>query len=292
MNLRRHLFVSTSLFALAAAPAAMAADLGYPAPAVVAPAAGLPAVSAPNGKLDIRGGAINGDWAGFAVGSYSLPLGFPFGLQIDGEVGSVGGDAVAAVGGHLFWRDPRFGLFGIYGDYGYDGRLGGLYIGRAAAEAELYLGRFTFSGLAGQQFGDAPNGFFGKAALAFYATDNFKLNIGYQHLPTLSDRVSFGAEALVSQTGSTGFSIFGEGRTGGGDWSGLAGIRIYTGPSKSLIDRQRRDDPSDHFDLFNDAASGVTGSVKTWQQPEAECNDMPDHEWIGGEGGYCEEIYG
>lgn len=76
----------------------------------------------------------------------------------------------------------------------------------------------------------------------------------------------------------SGFSLFGQGGVAGSDWSALVGIRFYSGPSKSLIDRQRRDDPSDHFDLFNDAVSGFVSHACpanwVWDPDLMECEEI------------------
>jgi len=97
----------------------------------------LPAVSGPNFKIAIAGGAVdstgysdpNGflppdlpdpsvfdagnDTLGIVLGSFTMPLGHSFGAQIDGAAGSQGGDFVGGIGGHVFWRDPSQGLVGL-----------------------------------------------------------------------------------------------------------------------------------------------------------------------------------
>jgi len=273
----RRLLVTASFIAIIVASApAPAADLDLEPSPVLPPANGVAAVSAPNGKFDLRGGVIDGQGAGFAVGSYSLPVGNPVGVQFDALGGALGDAFAVAFGGHGFWRDPQVGLLGAYGDIGYSGQQGGVTVGRAAGEGEYYAGPVTISGLAGYQYGGAGTGLFGKAGVSYYATPDFKLDVGYSVQPLIADRVTFGAEAMVAE--KSGFSLFGQGGVAGSDWSALVGIRFYSGPSKSLIDRQRRDDPSDHFDLFNDAVSGFVSHACpanwAWDPDLMECEEI------------------
>ena len=116
MRLRNFLLSTTCLVAVAAAGAVQAADFSDQSVTAFGPAGGLPAVSAPNGKLSAFGGSQDGGIYG-VTGSYTVPLGFPYGLQVDGMVGSGKGAAFYGVGGHLFWRDPAKGLLGLYGSY-------------------------------------------------------------------------------------------------------------------------------------------------------------------------------
>ena len=116
--------------------------------AMAAPAAmaDAPAVSAPNAKFSLEGGSIGGNGGFLGLGSYTMPLGTLYGLQFDGAIGSIDGDLLGGGGVHLFARDPSQYLLGGYGSFH---SWNGVDIWRAAAEAELYHGAFTFSGLAG-----------------------------------------------------------------------------------------------------------------------------------------------
>jgi hypothetical protein len=130
-----------------------------------------PAVDGVNGKLDVYGGAGQGNsvsisgipglspaqsqtvWKGIggATGTISVPIGHSFGAQIDLGSGAFGNSALGAAAGHLFWRDPDKGLIGAYGD----GLLLGEKVGRgvwtAAGEFEAYLGKFTGRAILGVQ---------------------------------------------------------------------------------------------------------------------------------------------
>lgn len=76
----------------------------------------LPAVSAPNGKIEFYGGMVNPGGAGFrAAGALSLPVSDQFGLQLDvGVVGSAGGPIFGGAV-HGFTRDPDNYLLGLTG---------------------------------------------------------------------------------------------------------------------------------------------------------------------------------
>ena len=117
-----------------------------------------------------------------------MPLGFRYGLQVDGMVGSGKGAAFYGVGGHLFWRDPAKGLLGLYGSYvswdasgGLPGSIGGADVGKVGVEGEAYFGRLSLEGLAAYQFGTFT-GFAGKALLAYYPTDDLRLDGGVRYL--------------------------------------------------------------------------------------------------------------
>jgi hypothetical protein len=134
-----------------------------------------PAVDGVNGKLDVYGGAGQGNsvsisgipglspaqsqtvWKGIggATGTISVPLGHSFGAQLDMGAGAFGNSPLGAAGGHLFWRDPDKGLIGAYGD----GLLLGDNVGKgvwtAAGEFEAYLGKFTGRAILGVQGGSS-----------------------------------------------------------------------------------------------------------------------------------------
>jgi hypothetical protein len=269
MSYRARLYSSTALAAVlsvAAAPA-IAADFGD---AFGPPQGSLPAVSAPNGKFDLRGGSEDGLGAFMATGSFSVPIDHAFGFQADAMAGSLGGEAVGAIGAHLFWRDPATGLLGIYGDVGFNNSAAIGSIGRVAAEGELYLDRVTLSAVAGGQFGDS-NGFFDKVTLSFYPSDDLELYIGHRYLPERGHFGAAGFEFLTGVLAPASMAVFAEGRVGeSGYAAGYGGIRFYFGPEKSLIRRHREDDPTTHFDLFMSAASFAL---------------------LGGEGGGGQEVF-
>ncbi len=253
MRLRRILLSTTCLVAVAAAGGAQAADLpdgygGLPEYSKAATSGALPAVSQPNGKLSAFGGSQDGGIFG-VTGSFTVPLGVRYGLQIDGMVGSGKGAPFYGVGGHLFWRDPAKGLVGLYSSYvswdvggGPLGFIGGADVGKVGVEGEAYLGRFSLEGLASYQFGTFT-GFAGKALLAYYPTDNFRIDGGVRYLE------GPGAIGMVDAEWQPhpgkGLSLFASGSFGDDGYTQvLGGARFYFGDNgKSLIRRHREDDP-------------------------------------------------
>lgn len=130
-----------------------------------------PAVDGVNGKLQIDGGAAQGNavnisgipglsprqsstnWKGMggAIGTITVPIGHSFGAQLDMGAGALGNRPLGEAAGHLFWRDPDKGLVGVYGS----GMLLGSKVGKgvwtAAGEFETYLGQFTGRAILGVQ---------------------------------------------------------------------------------------------------------------------------------------------
>ena len=236
------LLSSTALIGIAGGTAAAAGD--------------APAVSEFNARFEARAATENEIDSYAAVGSFTVPVGHSFGFQVDGFLGTLDGEFAGAAATHLFWRDPNVGLLGIYGEVGDAEADGGGTVGRVAVEGELYLGRVTFTGLVGSQFGDLGEGFFSKESVSFYATDDLRLYAAHRYLPDdVGHSGSLGAEWLTPLAGNS-LSLYGEGRLGEDEnWGASGGIRLYFGPQKSLIERQRQDDPPDHFDLFMQAVS-------------------------------------
>lgn len=221
--------------------------------------AGGAAVSAPNGKIDI--GLGTGSDVGVitqAGGSVTVPLGHDFGIQTDFSVEDY--DLLTGTAAlHLFTRDPSTYLAGITAGI-VRSNVGTL--DAVGAEGELYLDQISLEGWAGYAVlnYDAAgpidkSGVFAMGDIAYYPTPDFRLSLGassvlgYQSLslgteyqPTsLGVPLSFTADARLGQDGK---------------FSALAGLKFYLGDSgKSLIDRQRQDDPRDRgLDLF--AAAG------------------------------------
>jgi hypothetical protein len=242
--------------------AAVASDLTLPEPAPgypLPPAYTLvaPAVSQVNYKVDFRSMFASGRELYGGVGSVSMPLATSYGFQADGIVGSLDGELFGGVAGHLFWRNPAHGLIGVYADVVSSGAANAGTVGRFAGEFEYYRGNLTFSALIGAQFGDASDGLFTKERLSLYSPDgNLEVYLGHAYLPgDVGHSGIVGAEWLISHA-YEGLALFGEGRfSEHGDWGGKLGVRFYLGPSKSLRDRHRQDDPGDHFDLYGDAVS-------------------------------------
>lgn len=257
-----------------------------------------PAVDGLNGKLDIFGGAgqsnalsINsiealspyatnssGKWNGIggAVGTVTVPLGHNFGAQIDLGSGAFGNRANGSGAGHLFWRDPDYGLVGVYGSGIYSTRGGGRTQWNAAAELERYIGPITGKALLGAQgFAynssynssaypglpwnpNQPDRFFDKVSLSYYPIDDLALTIG--HIYTRNTNGIHGeVEYILPQFrgGEIAPAVYVQGNYGWNNSSNImAGLRIYFGNhDKSLIRRHREDDPANHGNLHQNDAS-------------------------------------
>jgi len=261
MSIRNALLQSTALTALGFAwvvpSVAVAADLAYPAAdPFVNPAFVAPAVSAPNFKFEAFGGwgdAANSGGGGIygIAGAYSMPIGQQFGLQIDGLVGSWAGHTFYGTAGHLFWRDPTVGLAGVYGSFKHVDTPGGSNLGQVAFEGEYYMPTTTIRGKLGWEGLDLPSRVFGKVDFDWYATPDLALSVGYRYTGGKS-ALALGAEWLTPhQVGSHRMSVFGEGRIGQDNSSSvLAGLKLYTGPSQTLMEKHRRDDPEIDKDLY------------------------------------------
>ncbi len=267
------------LMALAAAGSAQAGDYFGKYDPMAVPGS-LPAVSALNGKVSVFGGSQDGSGKSGGVygvaGSITAPIGFAYGLQVDGLAGSGQGAAFYGIGGHLFWRDPARGLIGLYSSYlNWDvsnGTKTGFDIGKFGVEGAAYLGRFSLEGLAAYQFGSA-SGFTGRAVVAYYPIDNLRLDAGVRYVDGPGTMGLVDAEWRPHD--SSGLTLFASGAFGSNSFSQiLGGARYYFGDSgKSLIDRHRQDDPTP--DLTGDLSigsaclppdvmtNGVCGQVRT-----------------------------
>ena len=281
----RNWYLSTSaltgIFVLGFGTAVSAADLS---PFEPAPGADLPAVSGINAKISGFGGwedhDLGPDGGLFGVdGSLSIPLGQLFGFQVDGMAASLDGDFIGGAAGHLFWREPSVGLLGLYGDWvTRDGS--GVDTWRIGVEGEYYSGPISVEAIVGYEDADVPafvllddQNVFAYADLAFYATPDLRLSVGYRHLNEL-DMAAVGAEWQLPTDFIGGTSLFAEGRIGDDDYASVwAGLRVYLGAeNKTLIRRHREDDPgsklsSNIFDFdrcsipsdFGDDSDGFIG---------------------------------
>jgi hypothetical protein len=288
---KRDLLLSTTVLGgtLAAAAPAMAADMRVPPPM---PA---PAVDGANWKLSGLGGTIANQSLAGGVGAYTFPLQGPYGVQIDGGAGSLGGSGWATVAGHLFWRDPSKALYGLYGSFTELDRFGGVRAGHVAGEGELYLGRYTVQGLMGVEFGNSvstsntgviqtgiPFGqinttitnsqgfaiktrFFDQINLKYYLSDYFDAYVGHRYLGG-KNAAAFGGEFSAPLGRGVLGSLFVEGRAGESAFHGIwGGVKLYFGPNdKSLIARHRTQDPAmlletwdNLFTILNNANSST-----------------------------------
>lgn len=235
-----------------------------------------PAVSGPNGKFSVEGGEYDNEGSFLAKGSYSLPLGHAFGLQMDGALGRIDDELMGGGGVHLFTRKPEKYLFGFYGSYH---TWDGIDIWRAATEFEVYLDRFSLTGLAGIEGIEFPTTdgglqvlhqddehFFGYFDAAYYLTDNLKISAGYRYI----SEAHLGAASIeyLIRSSSIPISLFAQGHFGEEEFNRITGgVKIYFGAdqSKSLMSRHRTEDPQNYTPVFPDLA---TASQSTPAPPE------------------------
>lgn len=238
------------------------------APAMAAEKA--PAVSAPNVKLDVVGGALGGGPA--ALGSFTgtVPLGHDFGFQLDGAIGTADRDARGGLGGHVFYRDPETFMLGATAMWS---RLGGPHhdvestIRRVGAEAEFYLGDYTFQPSGGLQNDHGDTTGYATLGFVYYPTDNLALGtslggfansralqVGFEYQPFDETPISFLFDTGIDNMGP-GFV--------------LAGLRYsFGGPSKTVKGRDRYDDPFNIVRYMNTVgAAAIAASANREKAP-------------------------
>jgi hypothetical protein len=212
----------------------------------------LPAVSAPNGKLEFDAGALTLPSPGFvgrAAGTVTLPLGDRFGLQADFSLSTASG-FTGSTALHVFTRDPASYLIG--GTLGYV-RTPGANVVAAGPEAELYLGQWTLEAWGGVALSTptapaSPShvGVFGMGGVGYYPNDDWKLSLDVSSLDGYN-AVELGSEYLLHNV-DLPMSVMGTAHLGqDGAMRFMLGLRGYIGPDPdtSLIRRHREDDPSD-----------------------------------------------
>ncbi|MGH6799422.1 MAG: hypothetical protein ACREDI_13690, partial [Roseiarcus sp.] len=210
-----------------------------------------PAVSELNAKAALEGGVFDRKSIGFATGSVTTPVGHDFGLQVDGGVGAQNGRAAYGLAGQGFWRDPDIGLAGVFAST-FHRKFQDVNVRRYGAEGELYLGQFTVDGRAGAQLShDVHSGGFVHVDLSWYAIDNLKVTGGVDYSPAKVIGLAGGEYQLgvAALPGLTAFAQIGAGHSGLDH--AIAGFRYYFGPNKTLIRRQREDDPLSLTDLWD-----------------------------------------
>lgn len=278
--------------------AASAADLMSPEP-IVNQDVTLPAVSAVNGKWEFDGAYVSATGAGVrGAGSISVPVGDRFGIQGDAslQLATSGVNFGGAL--HAFTRDPSSYLAGVTAGIVVTPNASLAALG---AEGELYMDRFSLEGWAGAASINYVDpaladqlGFFAIGDVAYYPLDDLRLALGGSDmLGDLSLHAS--GEYLFHDLG-TPLSLTADARFHtSGDISVMFGLKGYFGgsdDSKSLIDRQRQDDPPNRaLDLFSAGAgllakkaSSSGGGTPTINSEEA-CTDTygyyPDHPGTG-----------
>jgi len=239
----------------------------------------LPAVSGPNGKVEIGGGwtdieDFSSDEVFRGGAAFSFPVGDMFGIQADLTALDAFGETAIGGAAHAFTRDPNSYLFGVYGGYVDAGSTDAWYVG---PEAELYLDNISIEAVGGYM--DISNGvgseFYAVGTVALYATENLRLSVGASTVAGF-DSANAGLEWFMGDTGIPA-SITVDGRIGEDGFSSvMAGLSLYFGgEDKSLIRRHREDDPRlRFFDIFNAGALGEIFNPPGNNVPDdTECPD-------------------
>jgi hypothetical protein len=274
--------------------AAWAADASMYTKALPPAYAPDPAVDGLNGKIDGYGGSVANRSIYGTTGSFTVPLAGQYGAQVDGNVGSLDGDAFGAVAGHWFWRDPSRALVGVYAESAFWDRFGGVNVNHVAGEGEYYLGPITLQGIAGVEFGnsasqtttvalaaarpafgtmttsvaafDIKTRFFDQVNLKYYFNSDFDAYVGHRFLGG-KNALALGTELARPLGGGLMASVFVEGRVGEADNHGIwGGLKLYFGPTdKPLVERHRRDDPNNWtvdtpFSIFGNQTGSSTAT--------------------------------
>ncbi len=244
----------------------------------------LPAVSGPNGKVEIGGGWADiddlGDDEVFRGGAaFSFPVGDMFGIQADLTALDAYGETAIGGAAHFFARDPNSYLLGVYGGYTDADPANVWYVG---PEAELYLDNISIEAVGG--FMDISDGgdteFYAMGKVALYATENLRLSVGASTVANF-ESANAGLEWFMGDTGLP-LSLTVEGQLGeDGYTSVMAGLSLYFGgEDKSLIRRHREDDPRLHFfNIFNAGLLGGGGGVLGGEEPT--CDEDPETQLPG-----------
>lgn len=242
----------------------------------------LPAVSGPNGKVEIGGGWSDiddlGDDEVFRGGAaFSMPVGDMFGIQADLTALDAYGDTAVGGAAHFFTRDPNSYLLGVYGGYVDVGSTDAWYVG---PEAELYLDNISIEAVGGFMdiSGVSGTDFYAMGKVALYATDNLRLSVGASTVADF-ESANAGLEWFMGDTGLP-LSLTVEGQLGeDGYTSVLAGLSLYFGgEDKSLIRRHREDDPRLHFfNIFNAGLLGGGGGTLG----DPECVPVESNNYCG-----------
>ncbi|HEY5043222.1 MAG TPA: hypothetical protein VIK53_14605 [Verrucomicrobiae bacterium] len=210
----------------------------------------LPAVSEINGKVDYSGGNMNSAEGHNFSGSITLPISHQFGFQADALYSRISNLNFYGGAGHLFWRNPDYGLLGLTGGYLYRDGADTVDTFQAGAEGELYWRQFNFGFFGGlgsidyqysAPFIDTnPTRFIGRVSADYYPLENLRVGASF----TSAFKDYFGKAEAEYQLPINGLALTGEvalGNHGYDHW--LLGVRYYFGGKKTLRDRQRQDDP-------------------------------------------------
>jgi hypothetical protein len=206
-----------------------------------------PAVAGPNGKIGYSGGQMDSfEGHNFDI-SVALPITHQFGFQADGLYSLIDSEDFGGGAGHIFWRDPAFGLVGIAG-----GVLtrDGVDTYQVGIEVEYYLERLTLGAFAGVGhieydfsapfISTNPTRFIGRVSADYYLLDDLRVGVSF----TTAFENSLGRIEAEYETPLRGLAITAEAAVGSNDYDHwLVGIRYYFGSGKSLRERHRNSDP-------------------------------------------------
>lgn len=225
-----------------------------------------PAVSGVNSKFSVEGGAVrtnnNGSSGmGLAQGSFTIPLGQSFGLQIDGAAATAYDSFMGGGAAQLFWRNPQQGLVGAFGSIGGGN---GYTVSWFGGVAEYYAHSLTLGAHAGYQTAyntAASNGGIAMGRLTYYPIPDLALTAGGG---VITNR-GFGeisVEYLPELNGRRSISLFANAGVGSNSsYAVTAGLRMYFGSDKTLIRRHREDDPPSIFSLGGSGGNGGRGGL-------------------------------
>jgi len=227
----------------------------------------LPAVAAPNGKVDASGGSVGREVTGALAGTYSMPLSHDFGFQIDGGVAKSKSVQSGGAAVHIFKRDPNSYLIGLTGMFVLAERENKHHIYRTGVESEFYLDDFTVSPSFGYQRSFGENWAYATLHTQYYITDNL---VAGAELNGYSDYRSAGLDIEWKPETDSGMSLFasgGAGNEGGG--FGLVGVRFSFGMDDVSLKRQHREyDPPNIVNAFTSGVSGGNGIAEKAERVE------------------------
>ena len=224
----------------------------------------LRAVSSTNSDIAFMGGVREDEATFLANGAVTVPFGERFGGKLEGTAGTSNNAFMGGAAAHLFWRNPKVGLFGLTGGFATvePDAMSSETIGVIAAEGEMYFEQATLSGMAGHQFSDDDDndGFVGRLDISWYASKDLLVSVGASSNPQHDILGHAGFEYRPGFEAIPGLSIFAEGAVGENNYNRVyGGIRIYFGASESLKDRHRYDTFKSHL-----SATSITDAAREY----------------------------
>lgn len=201
------------------------------------------------GKADTFGGAAEDEGGSNGLydgsGSASIPIGGGFHLQFDGLIG-FGGNTNWAIGGHIYWLDPKIGLIDLnisFLDFSVR------HVTRIGIHGQFYWGEVTIKGNMGWQIvgGIAPDSFYGDLSASWYPIQNAVIEVGgagyrKQGIGFAHFEYRLPLDQWIPDTPSLPpVSIFMNGGAGNNRyWHVVVGIRVFFGAcGGSLVSLQR-----------------------------------------------------